>query len=231
MVPVAERLGRLRGSIKRLFALDGLSRLILALFAFAAVTFIADWGLDLPVPIRIIFSLGGLLLAAWILFKRVLTPLSVRISDDDLAIFVERNYPELNDKLISAIQLTREPGVVSGGAMYTNSPELIEALVVDAEKATSQLDFHRVIVRSHVGKIAAWAGMLFAVLLAAVAASVTARDYASRYVRRMAGMSVKWPQRNHLTILNFKDGRAVVARGDDLIIMVQSEGPADPSKA
>jgi len=173
-------LGRLRGSIKRLFALDGLSRLILALLAFGAVTFLADWGLDLPAPLRIILLLGGFGLAGWILLARVLKPLSVRISDDDLAIFVERNYPELNDKLISAIQLARDPATVASGVMFTNSPELIESLVVDAEQATSQLDFHRVIVRGHVGKIAGWAALLVGLLVAAAAASAGERDYASR---------------------------------------------------
>ena len=88
MAPVAARLGRLRGSIKQLFALDGLSRLVLALLAFAAVTFLADWGLDLPIYIRVVLLAGGLGLAGWVLGKRVFKPLGVRISDDDLAIFV-----------------------------------------------------------------------------------------------------------------------------------------------
>lgn len=230
MVPIAGRLGRLRGSIKRLFALDGASRLVLALLGFAALTFLADWGLDLPVAVRIVFLLGGIGLAGWILLKRVLAPLGVRISDDDLAIFVERNYPELNDKLISAIQLTRDPGTLSSGAMFTNSPELVEALVSDAEQATSQLDFHRVIVRSHVGKLAGWAALLVGIIVIANAASAAVRDYSSRYVRRIIGMQVKWPQRNHLTVLGFENGRKVWAKGEDLTIAVASDGPADPSK-
>ncbi|HLF94660.1 MAG TPA: hypothetical protein VJB14_14445, partial [Planctomycetota bacterium] len=230
MAPVAERLGRLRGSIKTLFALDGLSRLVLALLAFAALTFLADWALDLPRFLRIVVLLGGLGLAGWILGKRVLKPLGVRISDDDLAIFVERNYPELNDKLISAIQLTRDSGRISSGAMFQNSPELVDALVQDAEQSTARLDFRSVIVRGHVGKIAAWAAILVALLAGSVAASATVRDYASRYVRRIVGMAVKWPQRNRLTVLDFPNERKVVARGDDLVVAVLSDGPADPSK-
>ena len=37
LTPVAQRLSRLRGSIRRLYALDGLSRLVLAFFAFVLV--------------------------------------------------------------------------------------------------------------------------------------------------------------------------------------------------
>jgi hypothetical protein len=230
MAPVAARLGRLRGSIKQLFALDGLSRLVLALLAFASITFLADWGLDLPMEIRIVFLLAGVGLGGWILVRRVLTPLGVRISDDDLAIFVERNYPELNDKLISAIQLTRDTGFVASGAMFTNSPELVEALVIDAEQATSQIDFRRAIVRGHVGRIAGWAAVTIGFLVAALAASASVRTYASIYLRRIVGMRASYPHRNHLTVLDFTDGRRVVARGDDLVIAVVSDGPVDPSK-
>ena len=230
MAPVAARLGRLRGSIKQLFALDGFSRLVLALLALGAITFLADWGLDLPGFLRRILFLGGLGLAGWIFFRRVLTPLKVRISDDDLAIFVERNYPELNDRLISAIQLTRDPGIVSSGAMFSNSPELVEALVADAEQATAQIDFRRAIVRSNVGKIAGWAATAIGVLLLASAASAAVRNYASIYLRRIVGMKVSYPHRNHLKVLDFADNRKVVARGDDLTIAVESDGPSDPSK-
>jgi len=230
LAPVAARLGRLRGSIKRLFALDGLSRLVLALLAFGAGTFLADWGLDLPVGVRYLFLLGGIGLAGWVLATRVFRPVGVKISDDDLAIFVERNFPELNDKLISAIQLTRDPGVTSSGAMFTNSPELVEALVTDAEKATANLDFKRVIVHGHVGKLFAWAAGIVAFIVAASAASAAVRNYGSIYVRRLVGIKVSYPHRNHLKVLDFTNNRRVVARGDDLIVAVESDGPADPSK-
>jgi hypothetical protein len=230
LAPVAARLGRLRGSIKRLFALDGLSRLVLALLAFAAGTFLADWGLDLPWGVRLVFLVAGIGLSGWVLATRVFHPVGVRISDDDLAIFVERNYPELNDKLISAIQLTRDPGTTSSGAMFTNSPELVEALVVDAEQATSKLDFRRVIVRGHVGKIFGWAAGLVALLIASSAASATVRNYGSIYVRRLVGLKVSYPHRNHLKVLDFPNNRKVVARGDDLTVAVESDGPADPRK-
>ena len=38
---------------------------------------------------------------------------SIRVTNDDLALMVEREYPELNDRLVSAIQLARlAPDVV-----------------------------------------------------------------------------------------------------------------------
>ena len=53
MAPVTARLSRLRGAIRTLFALDGVSRLFLALAAFVVATFLLDWSLILPTGVRL----------------------------------------------------------------------------------------------------------------------------------------------------------------------------------
>lgn len=224
LAPVTARLSRLRGNIRRLFALDGLSRLMLALCAFVVVTFLLDWSLILPSGVRLVLLAAGLAGFGVVAFKRIVYPLGVRISDDDLALFVERHFPELNDRLISAIQLTREPVDATG---LVQSPELVAALVEDAERATSQLDFRRVVVGRHVGRIGGWA---LAALLVVGGAAAARQDYASIYLQRIIGGSTKWPQRTHLTVLDFTNGRKVMARGDDLTIAVEYAG-RKPSKA
>src|SRR6185503_6641455 len=185
MAPVTERLSRLRGAIRRLFALDGLSRLILALAAFVVATFLLDWSLLLPSGVRLVLLAAGIAGFGVLAFKRIVYPLGVKISDDDLALFVERHFPELNDRLISAIQLTREPLVAPAeGALSSRSPQLVAALVADAEQATSQIDFKRVIIGKHVGKIALWAAV---VLLAIGGAALARPDYAGIYFHRVFG--------------------------------------------
>jgi len=225
MAPVTARLSRLRGAIRTLFALDGFSRLFLAMAAFVVVTFLLDWSLILPAGVRLVLLALGLGGFGVLAFKRIFYPLGVRITDDDLALFVERHFPELNDRLISAIQLTREP-LDTGREGATNSPELVAALVADAEQATAQIDFKRVIVGKHVGKIALWAA---AVVLALGGAGIARSDYASIYLHRVVGGSTKWPQRTHLKVLDFTDNKKVWPRGEDLTIAVQVEDH-EPSK-
>jgi hypothetical protein len=220
---VTERLSRLRSAIRTLFALDGLSRLFLAFSAFVVVTFLLDWSLILPGGVRLFLLVTGLAGFAVLSFKRIVYPMGVKISDDDLALFVERHFPELNDRLISAIQLTREPVDETGASQ---SPELVAALVADAEQATARIDFKRVIIGKHVGRIGMWA--LTALLLLGGTA-LAKKDYASIYFNRIFGGSTKWPQRTHLTVLDFVDGRKVMARGDDLTIAVEYRG-RKPSK-
>jgi hypothetical protein len=156
-------------------------------------------------------------------FKRILYPLGVKISDDDLALFVERHFPELDDRLISAIQLTREPVDETGLAQ---SPELVAALVADAEQATAKIDFRRVIIGKHVGKIVGWAAVALLVIVGAAAAKP---DYATIYANRVFGGATRWPQRTHLKVLDFTDSHKVIARADDLTVAMEYEGRR-PSK-
>ena len=228
MAPVTARLSRLRGAIRRLFAVDGLSRIVLAMAAFVVVTFLLDWTLLLPSGVRLVILVAGLAGFGFLAFKRIFYPLGVKITDDDLALFVERHFPELNDRLISAIQLTREPiEPVGEGAASGNSPELVAALVADAEQATSQIDFKRVIVGKHVGKISLWASVA---ILALGGLAVAQPRYANIYLSRVFGGATKWPQRTHLEVLDFgPDGRKVWPRGEDLTIAVQVKDH-EPSK-
>jgi hypothetical protein len=219
LAPVEARLDRLRGAIRALYFFDGVSRLALTAGAFVVSTFLIDWLLHLPREVRLLFLAAGAAWAAWTAARRVLYPLRVPVSDDDLALFVERHYPELNGLLISALQLSRGRGAAE-------SAELVDAVVSQAEQATSGLDFGRILVRRHVGRLGAVAALAVAVLLALGAAFPA---YASIYFHRIAGGSAKWPQRTHLLVLDFPENRRVVARGDDLTVAVQVDG-WEPSK-
>jgi len=229
MTGIESRLDHIRGRIRRLFLIDGTARLALALAAFVVITFALDWLFILPAPVRLIFLVGGGAALTWIAIRRLVYPLGVGISDDDLALFVERRYPQLNDRLISAIQLARmkDDGGQDRVAGF-NSPELVRELVRDAAQASDEIDFNQVVVRGHVMKIAAWAGVaLFLLAAGAVAEDNLARIYAARIV----GGSTKWPRRTTLEVVDFDKATRTrtFARGDDITIAVRAHG-AEPRK-
>ena len=226
---IESRLDSVRGRIRRLFLIDGTARLALGLVAFVAATFALDWIFILPPGVRLVFLVGGGAALTWIAIRRLLYPLGVGISDDDLALFVERRYPQLNDRLISAIQLARAPD--DGGQDRIagfNSPELVGELVRDATRATEEIDFNRVVIRGHVMKVAAWAGVALFILTAAAAAET---NLAWTYARRIVGGSAKWPQRTTLVVVDFDPvtRTRTHAKGDDVPIAVRADG-TDPGK-
>jgi hypothetical protein len=226
---IEARLDRVRSNIRRLFLIDGTARLALAAVAFIIATFALDWIFHLPSPVRLVFLVGGGAALAWVALRRVIHPLGVGISDDDLALFIERRYPQLNDRLISAIQLARakDEGGEDRVAGF-NSPELVRELVKDAARASDEVDFNRVVVRGHVMKIAAWAAVaLF--LIAGVAAARA--DLAKIYAVRMVGGSAKWPRRTTLHVVDFDPvtRTRTFAKGDDVPIAIRAEG-SEPRK-
>ena len=224
---ISSRLDVIRVRIKQLFLIDGFARLFLAVSIFVVTTFMFDFLFILPSVIRAFLLIGGVSACAWVVGKRIVYPMSVKISDDDLAIFVERHYPELKDRLISALQLSRHaPDDAERGAGF-NSPELVDALITDAMGAASQLDFRRVVVAQHVLMIALWTGALWLFAAAVIGGFSLAskQNLVPIYLQRdLLLMNTRWPQRTKLTVEDFKNNRKVIGRGDDLTITVRVKG-------
>jgi len=225
---ISSRLDGVRASIRRLYLLNGLATLVIAVCTFAVATFVLDYFLILPRGVRLTFLIAGLGGFGWLAARRIAYPLAVKISDDDLALFVERHYPHLNDRLISAIQLGRAPKddpAVERIAGF-NSPELVDALVADATTAAEQLDFRAVLLPDVVRRAAAGAAVLLVVIGALALSSGAGRNLASIYVRRALGFDTRWPQRTYLVVRDFDPGThtLTIARGDDLVLAVGFRG-------
>src|SRR4051794_17971797 len=107
-----QRLEVLRGTLRRAVALDGIGRLVVVLCSciLAGVLldyFVFRWEHPVNTVFRFIMTSGILVGVGTIVYRRVLSPLSVPLSADDMALAVEKEFPQLNDSLISTVQLTR----------------------------------------------------------------------------------------------------------------------------
>ncbi|MEZ6128230.1 MAG: hypothetical protein R3C59_06090 [Planctomycetaceae bacterium] len=60
--------------------------------------------LELPTGLRTIFLAGMLAGGGWLLIQHVLRPLFRRIRDADLALLLERRFPEFQDRLITTVE-------------------------------------------------------------------------------------------------------------------------------
>ncbi|OGL45628.1 MAG: hypothetical protein A2W05_01795 [Candidatus Schekmanbacteria bacterium RBG_16_38_10] len=214
------RLNNVKRSVKRLFIIDGISRLLMFIGLFLAATFLLDWSLDLPKEIRIIFLFAGVVVLILILVRYVVYPTTVKITDDDLAIMIEEKHPQLEEGLISAIQLSRE--VASDGKYNCfNSPTLIGAVVDSATQSSENINFDSIIVRRNVFNISCIA--IF-IIFTFIAFASYCNNYSAIYFSRLIGGGTKWPQQTYLSIEDFKEQKKIVAKGDDLIITAIAKG-------
>jgi hypothetical protein len=143
MVPrsLQRQLNRLRRR-ERLLRLTWAAARCLSVFAMVLaaaclIDFLVDLYRDTPHWLRL--GMLGVQIALWLaggVF--VLRLLARRLSDTEVALWIEEKMPQLGHRLISAVQLNR-PGAATAGM----SPEMIAAVTRQAEEQAAVADFAR----------------------------------------------------------------------------------------
>jgi hypothetical protein len=128
-----ERLLRLTWAIARCLAV-----FCALLVAACLLDFVVDLYRDTPRWLRVtlLAGQGALWLTGLVLVVRTLTR---RMSDQELALWIEDRIPRLGHRLISAVQLNRRGAAIAG-----MSPEMIAAVTCQAEAQTATTNFAQV---------------------------------------------------------------------------------------
>ncbi len=223
---IKTRLFVLRGRIATALALEGSARLAAALLAATAISFGLDRLFRLEVAARAVLLVAGLAGLGWIAWRFLLRRLRHLPGEDPLAVAVEARFPELKDRLISALQLAREPDP----ERYGMSPQLIEDTIRDAIAPVEKLRFGEVLARGRVMKRAVLGALALVLLTAGAAADPESAGI--WFQRNVLLRDVRWPQKTYLVIDDdrFQDGVARIVRGADLVVTARSVGEVHPEK-
>jgi len=138
---IPSRLKALRSKVATALAIDGGARLAGMLLAVVAVSFTVDRIFKLETGARVVILIGMLAALGWTVYRYLVRRLSGVPGEDPLAIAVERRFPELGDRLISALQLSRE----SDPERYGMSPQLIDDAIADALEPASKVRFSEIL--------------------------------------------------------------------------------------
>ncbi len=220
------RLAGLRRRIVLALALEGSARLAGALFLAVVTSFVLDRFFKLETAARaalLIAALAWLAYAAWrFLGARLGRPLS----EDTLAIAVEARFPELKDRLVTAIQLSREPDPERWGM----SPHLVAESILAAEEPAGRVRFRDALALKRVLRTVALGIAALALLGAGAAADPeSARTW---FARNVLLRDLRWPQKTYLEVdpTVFVDGVARMVRGGDIVVTAFSRGELHPEK-
>src|SRR5258707_7075111 len=83
------RIARLRGQVRRLLALHGVSRVVGVLVPLIVLAGLADWLIHLDAVVRLLTLVALMGLGAWLIHRHVVLPLIVRFGDLDIALRIE----------------------------------------------------------------------------------------------------------------------------------------------
>ena len=224
---IRKKLRSLRSRISTALMVDGGARAAGTLLLAVAVSFLLDRVFKLETAARAVLLLAGLGGVGWVCWRYLWQRVSAVPGEDPLAIAVEKRFPQLGDRLISAIQLARE----TDPERYGMSQQLIDDAIKEAFGPVSKVRFREVLASGRVLKRLALG--VIAVLLLAAGATADPESASIWFRRNVLLQSVRWPQKTYLEVdpERFPGRVARIVRGEDLVVVARSTGEVHPDRA
>lgn len=214
---VTSKLASVRLRIRSVDLALAIERAILALVGSVVISFVLDTALEPELAVRRPFTYFLLLSAFATTCAFIAIAFRRRLTDDAVAVLVEQVYPELEDGLVSSVQLSRD--LANGGLGHT-SPALIRSVIARTAAKAEGLDFGRVVDPSPL--LPATFLTFLAVGGVALFCLQSATQPLARawFERCILGNEVAYPKTVSLevTVAGEKDGVTAVARGDDVTV-------------
>ncbi len=209
-----DRLGR---TLKRRAVVQGLCRTLALLLGVASVHFALDRLLLLDVGPRAALLVLVVGVAAYQIWSGVLRCFFVPMKAGDVASLLERRYPELGDRLISAVAFLTGPPP----RPERDSPAMIGTVVSEACGQITSLHPGAVLHHQRYRRLLA---IGIAAIAVAAGATLAMPDTIATYLaRNFALRELPWPSRIHLTLEGFRDGKLRWPLGDDLMLVAAAE--------
>ncbi|HET6324418.1 MAG TPA: hypothetical protein VFG04_06935, partial [Planctomycetaceae bacterium] len=243
-------LAQLRRQIRRYVLLEGTALVVVVLLSTFWLTLAIDWayfrltGLELPVWFREGIGICALVLAAagalfWIVLR-----LFRRFRARALALVLERRFPEMGSRLITAVETAESqhrPDAHSGDPQSHESAltaAMLERTIDEAVRLSASLPIESVFDRTPLRRALSVAGVLLLSVgtlalvepqaLARWGRAFVARD--ATYWTRETRLVVKAVVQPGDRLREFRDGQLKHPRGVDLTLLVEAaDGTAPPS--
>ncbi len=209
-----KRIRELRSRRRWMRSVTGGFRWLVVIISVVWGMFLLDYLADLPVVLRWI-QIGAAFTLLVVTFRAILLAARTPATEDQLASMVEIASGELEDALITAVQLT-DP---ENPRRHLYNPELVTRTVELAENKMKDLRPGRLLSWSR-----AWStfSLLLLLLLPAIAGGVLRPDLLQTFVQRdlLLG-SDPWPRTYELRVLSPVGTDHVVAKGNSMVIEIE----------
>ncbi len=223
-------LGGLQQRIRRYLLIQGFASALVLLGAFFWLSLSLDWlyfqinHLELPRWFRAGIVVAFLGIVAMIFTMWSMTRLLRRFRLKALALVLEKRFPELNDRLLTAVELSKSDSVQESSLTRAMRDRTID----DVIKMTTRLDLDQVFEHTPLRRVIAMAALIVASIGGLAFANQDAigrwRDgYISlkdEYWHRENGLTVKIVAQPGDRIRGFVDGRYLHPRGGDLSLLI-----------
>ncbi|MHC4829942.1 MAG: coiled-coil domain-containing protein [Planctomycetota bacterium] len=212
---IVSTLEAVRAHVGRIGVLQGLVYLVAGVLGWHVGSMILDRLLELPKPFRAVLLVGAAIGAVVLVARQVIQPAgrARALTDDEAALFLERQF-DLDEELISAVQLARSPE----NQRVAHSNALIQKVVEGAGERVKPLDVRKVLSSSPLWRTAG----LTAVAVGFVAFLGLSQPKSLKiwWNRNVLLADELWPREVDLRV-TFEPAGGVVAMGDALVVKAE----------
>lgn len=210
---------QLRDRARRGIWIETLGMLGLMLVAYAIPSFLTDRGLRLEWVFRALLLVTFLVAVARLVLRRLVRPLTVPLSDEEMALAVERQAPDVRQALISSLQFE--------GALQSprsgDSRELMQAVIGDVQARLAAIPFGKAIDAGRVRKFSA--ALLLAVAFFGGWAGIDGSSLGTWARRNLLLSNVDWPRYTTLSFADVAANGVRIPQGDALTVRLLATGP------
>lgn len=230
---VSEHLAELRGRVRMLTWISGLSWTILILFGGLMISGLLDWMIHFDDPgLRLLIGVSLLAAAGTMAWRQLLLPLLQPLTTTFLALRIEHRFPGLHSRVLSAVEFLQHRMDARLG-----SPELQRAVVDDALRDLENITPGDIVETRDVKRIT-FAGAILCAMLGTVVI-LHPVEAATSVKRLMFPFSeCPWPRQFELKlvradlspVIQAPDTPLLIARGDTLELYVVDERGRLPAR-
>ncbi|MES1213245.1 MAG: hypothetical protein ABUL64_01540 [Singulisphaera sp.] len=209
-------LARLRARIRRYILLEGIAASVAVWGVSFWLCLAIDWFFEPTVLVRRGLLVAGVVATLTVFYRLVVQRLAVPLTDARLALLLERRFNAFDDSLVTAVDLTR-----ADRELGDYEREMLENTLDEAARHADQVRLEDVFRREPLRRACGAAALLTASLVLGLVAVPTTLLFG---VERLTGLTDEsWPRRVRLIAPGFENGVKVVARGDDVDVLVQAD--------
>lgn len=202
-------LGLLRARIRRYLWLEGLAAAAVWLGCAFWISLAIDWFFEPTIPVRIVVLLAAAAVLGVVAFTMIVRRLTVPLPDRSMAMLLERRFPQLDETLLTTVELADRPADES-----TGNERMLARTCAQAAQRVDGLPLKAVLNPRPLRRRLLTAAML---ALGIAVFALTMPEAMSAWARRTLLLARDpWPRRTHLTVDGFPGGVVKVARGSDL---------------
>ena len=199
---------------KRSLFWAGFAIVLTGILAILVGEAVVDWLMPLPSLVRIVLLVGIIGATAYLLYKHLIQPLRASLTLRDVALNVEKNHPNLEDRLVSAVQF---------GNRESDDPieaHMLQRLIEDTTERIKGIDFKATIDHGRTRKHVSIA------TLGIVACGLLSLLFPTEIQTSLLRVLVPWEKTDPIltTRLTVAPGNSRILRGKSLPIHVTVTG-------